>query len=420
MGDSDISSSLSGASVDRYRVRAGLIYAYATASRVFQGAGEIPNAKNQRMTMQLGSLSAGVDAPMGTGLGLIVPYASLHYDDWQTDKKYKPPIRALGLGDVELRLRQDVMALLGLRDWPRVVISVGAAAPTGVYTENSTTEMSIGRGAWWGIGEAEVFGNLPASFGYYALVGARKALDYAADGPTGLGWGNEYRGTAGLRYGIDLPSRTWLPTRLMLVANAEALYRKPSTIIDYSNRRSEFADSGGVYVNALPTLMVGLSELLSLTASARIPMYRDVHGKQPVLDTSYVFGLSGQFQVGGTPKAPAPDPIEAAHIGQPCSEPEIRALLAPGQLTLVDYWATWCEPCKKLGAELEALTEARKDFALRRVDATDWDKPVWDRLLPGVPGLPVLDVYDAQGRLLARLIGEAAFGYPKYLPTKAE
>jgi thiol-disulfide isomerase/thioredoxin len=72
----------------------------------------------------------------------------------------------------------------------------------------------------------------------------------------------------------------------------------------------------------------------------------------------------------------------------------------PGKLTIFDFWAEWCEPCKKLEPVLVDIARAHPDrVAIRRVEVIDWDSPVADQhLTPGGFGLPHLKIYDVQGR----------------------
>ncbi len=60
-----------------------------------------------------------------------------------------------------------------------------------------------------------------------------------------------------------------------------------------------------------------------------------------------------------------------------------------GKITIVDYWATWCEPCKVLGPMLDEIAAANPEVVVLRVDVTDDDD--W------TIKLPYLEVFDAEG-----------------------
>jgi thiol-disulfide isomerase/thioredoxin len=74
----------------------------------------------------------------------------------------------------------------------------------------------------------------------------------------------------------------------------------------------------------------------------------------------------------------------------------------PGKLTIFDFWAPWCEPCKTLEPVLVEL--AKKDpahVAIRRIDVVDWDSAVVAQYLtPRGFDLPHVKIYDASGKLV--------------------
>ncbi|MGX9354633.1 TlpA family protein disulfide reductase [Roseobacteraceae bacterium S113] len=101
-----------------------------------------------------------------------------------------------------------------------------------------------------------------------------------------------------------------------------------------------------------------------------------------------------------------------------------------GKLTIVNFWATWCAPCRR---EMPMLAALQEEFGGETFDvvtiATGRNPPhmmhrFFDRIdvenLPlhrdpdqavaqamGVTGLPTTIVLDAQGREIARMTGEA-------------
>jgi thiol-disulfide isomerase/thioredoxin len=104
----------------------------------------------------------------------------------------------------------------------------------------------------------------------------------------------------------------------------------------------------------------------------------------------------------GKPGTPALDTtgLDVVDIGQP-GEP-LELVPVPGKVTIFDFWATWCAPCKVLEPELLAIARAHPGVvAIRRIDATDWDIPMVARhLAPKGFGLPHLKIYDPSGRMV--------------------
>jgi thioredoxin 1 len=71
---------------------------------------------------------------------------------------------------------------------------------------------------------------------------------------------------------------------------------------------------------------------------------------------------------------------------------EYRTMLQTDKLTLVDFYATWCAPCKKMKPYLERISEEMADkLTLIRIDVDD--NPDLCKEL-GVSALPVLKLYE--------------------------
>ncbi|WP_437288809.1 TlpA family protein disulfide reductase [Sorangium sp. So ce406] len=77
--------------------------------------------------------------------------------------------------------------------------------------------------------------------------------------------------------------------------------------------------------------------------------------------------------------------------------PDLRAHVVPGKVTVLDFAASWCLPCRKMDAHMAGVLEARRDVAYRRLDVGDWDTPLARRYLKQVSKLPYVIVYDTSG-----------------------
>ncbi|MDI1445062.1 thioredoxin family protein [Polyangium sp. 6x1] len=85
--------------------------------------------------------------------------------------------------------------------------------------------------------------------------------------------------------------------------------------------------------------------------------------------------------------------------------PDLAPHLATGKVTVVDFSAEWCGPCRKVDEHMAKVLGARNDVAYRRLDVGDWDTPLAKRYLANVPQLPYVVVYDKRGARVDRITG---------------
>lgn len=76
-----------------------------------------------------------------------------------------------------------------------------------------------------------------------------------------------------------------------------------------------------------------------------------------------------------------------------------------GKVTVFDFYADWCAPCRKIDEHLYTQLQTRKDLAVRKLNVVSWETPVAKRHLAKVPNLPYLVVYGRDGQLVAELSG---------------
>ena len=75
---------------------------------------------------------------------------------------------------------------------------------------------------------------------------------------------------------------------------------------------------------------------------------------------------------------------------------DLKSVLVPGKITMVDFYADWCGPCKRLGPILTDLAKADPDVYLVKVDIGEFGSPVADQFK--LRGIPHVRVYGRDGQ----------------------
>lgn len=79
--------------------------------------------------------------------------------------------------------------------------------------------------------------------------------------------------------------------------------------------------------------------------------------------------------------------------------------LASGKVTVFDFYAEWCKPCREVDRHMKGVLAANPDVALRKLDIIDWDSELAALYLNGVEGLPYVVVFGPNGKKVASISG---------------
>lgn len=86
---------------------------------------------------------------------------------------------------------------------------------------------------------------------------------------------------------------------------------------------------------------------------------------------------------------------------------DIQKLLVPGVVTIVDFYADWCLPCKALDKEVKKILRQQPGVALRKIDIVDWETPVSAQCTEdfSMTALPYVRVYGKDGKFIEAIAG---------------
>ena len=350
-------------------------YTFVPYRRLQQGDAAAANPGGLAIDLHLVLAQVTIAAPSGTSLDVQLPVGSLTTSMLAGDRTDR------GIGDLELRLRQAVPRWRGLD----LGVALGVVAPTGDYVARSgaanlppeALALTLGRGVTWWLAEIDARRAITRRVSAFAQLSARGPFGRTSDD---FAWGADARATAGGR--VDLVER------VAVLLTTDIQWRGRASEPDpFAGGRAESSNVGGAQWSVSPALQVALGGGVALVAGARIPLVNDVVGRQ------LVPGIGGFAAV------------SFARELAPRRRPPVS--IAAGQITVVDYWASWCAPCAEIDTALTAAKARWSDVRVVRVDASDWPGEGAVALPAGAGGLPVVEVFDSSGERTL-LVGEQA------------
>ena len=103
-------------------------------------------------------------------------------------------------------------------------------------------------------------------------------------------------------------------------------------------------------------------------------------------------------------------PVEVISHG---AQVDINQCLALGNVTVLEFYADWCGPCRLLTPGLEQIAQTDPDVALRKIDIVRWGTPVAQQF--NVNAIPQVNVYNRGGALVGTVRGVDFDSVKKYV-----
>lgn len=128
---------------------------------------------------------------------------------------------------------------------------------------------------------------------------------------------------------------------------------------------------------------------------------------KPEIEGLGYVALEGPGQGAYLPEVVFPAELDMVKLTEDGEPVDLEANLVPGKVTVFDYYAVWCKPCREVDAHMRDVLAASPDVALRKLNVVDWDSPLAKAHLSAVASLPYVVVYDVNGQRVAEISGLA-------------
>jgi thiol-disulfide isomerase/thioredoxin len=114
-------------------------------------------------------------------------------------------------------------------------------------------------------------------------------------------------------------------------------------------------------------------------------------------------GKNQQDKLPATPAMPVTGRGQQVEVISHGAQVDINKHLALGNVTIVDFYADWCGPCRRISPSLEQMARTDPEIALRKIDIVNWKTPVVRQF--NIHSVPQVNVYNRGGRLVGTVIG---------------
>jgi thiol-disulfide isomerase/thioredoxin len=108
-----------------------------------------------------------------------------------------------------------------------------------------------------------------------------------------------------------------------------------------------------------------------------------------------------------------PDKGQEVEVISHGAQVDITQHLSQGNVTIVDFYADWCGPCKMISPALERMAKNDPEVALRKIDIVNWGTAVVKQY--NVTSIPQINVYDRTGKLVGTVKGADATEVERYV-----
>lgn len=84
---------------------------------------------------------------------------------------------------------------------------------------------------------------------------------------------------------------------------------------------------------------------------------------------------------------------------------DITQHFVEGKITIIDFYAPWCGPCRVLDKHLNTILKEQSDVAVRKLNIVTWETPLAKKYSDRITSLPHVFIYDAKGKEVASISG---------------